>query len=153
MRQNEIQQIEAELGITLPNYYKDFLLNYPYEKFKDLPNGGNIIPVQELLSFAKRKTSNENEYGIIDINLYMNCHNNQREDGVTNKLIIGMWDADYFLIDLSDYNNTTVYRIQSEYDYYENYNKETNLWNWGNMKEANSISAFIEKLIEEYNRE
>lgn len=58
-----------------------------------------------------------------------------------------------FLIDLSDYNNTTVYRIQSEYDYYENYNRETNQWNWEKMKEANSITAFIEKLIEEYNKE
>lgn len=153
MNASEIEQIELKLGIVLPNHYKEFLLNYPFEKFKDLPNGGDFIPDQELLSFTKNTTDNENIYGIIDINLYMNCHNNQREDGVTNKLIIGMWDADYFLIDLSDYNNTTVYRIQSEYDYYENYNQETNQWNWEKMKEANSITEFIEKLIEEYNKE
>lgn len=153
MQTTEIQLIEMELGISLPDYYKDFLRNYPFEKFKYLPNGGSKIPEEYLLSFAKRKTDNENEYGIIDINLLLKGYSKEGNQGIKNKLFIGIWDADYYLIDIENTNNQSVYSIQHEHSYYEHFNTDTNEWDWEKMIEANSIDEFIENLIEKYNRE
>ncbi|MDR6968176.1 hypothetical protein J2X31_002191 [Flavobacterium arsenatis] len=151
MRATEIQLIETELGITLPDYYKHFLLNYPFEKFIDLPNGGSNIPDEYLLSFAKRKR--DNEYGIIDINLLIKGYSKEGNQGIKNKLCIGIYDADYYFIDIENANNQSVYWIQHEHSYYEYYDTDTNVWNWEKMKVANSIDEFIENLIEKHNRE
>lgn len=43
MQEPEIPLIKiTELRITLADYYKYFLLQYPFKKFKDLPNGVQI---------------------------------------------------------------------------------------------------------------
>lgn len=137
MTQSEIDKIEAELGVDLPQHYKHFLLNYPKELL-GLGSPHNGVTWLELKNQAD---------DIIKTNKDISCH---LDNGVVNnKLCIGVsGGGDYYFIDLIDKDDTKIYFIDHESSYNDYYNEETNEWNWDKLVRHLSFDDFVKYEID-----
>lgn len=132
MTQSEINKIEVELGVGLPQHYKHFLLNYPKELL-GLGSPHNGVTWLELKNQAD---------DIIKTNKEIGCY---LDNGVIyNKLCIGeSGGGDYYFIDLINKDDTKIYFIDHECSYYDHYNEETNEWNWDKLVRHLSFDDFV----------
>ena len=126
MRPDEIQRIEIELGIDLPTHYVTFL-----SKFEGLKN--TEIDIGHFLYSSAED--------LIEMNKLIGFH--LTDQIIKNKLIIGdNGGGDFYLIDLVDKSDETVYLFDHEETVENCFDKAKGTFDWDKFDKYETVDSY-----------
>ena len=135
MTQEDLTQIETALAIKLPAHYCLFMLAFPtelttiHQEFED----------EHYAHFMNEANK------IIALNQLLGCYGEDKM--IKRKLCIGEnGGGDYYLIDLHEHQNETVYYFDHE-EAADHYNQTTARWNWEAFAAHPNLIAYQQELI------
>lgn len=132
MRLDEIKKIEEELNLDLPAHYTTFLL-----KFEGLNN-----PEVNIEHFLYSSADD-----LIEMNKMVRFHLNDKI--IKNKLIIGdNGGGDFYLIDLVDKSDKTVYVFDHEETIEHCFNIENKSFEWSKSDKYATIESYRTSILE-----
>lgn len=126
MDTKEIERIEEELGVELPGHYLTFL-----SSFEGLSNSEFDIG-HMLYSRADQ---------IIEMNQSVGFHKNDKI--IKNKLIIGdSGGGNFYLIDLVDKSNETIYVFDHEETVENCFDREKGDFDWSRFDKYDTLNSY-----------
>ncbi|UII20541.1 SMI1/KNR4 family protein [Fulvivirga ligni] len=139
MNKKDIKLVEEILNIELPSHYIDFIIDS-----RRIPKDDPYIEIR------KNYLIDDPEY-LIDLNDTLKFHLDTAI--IQNKLCIGEnGGGDFFLIDLKDKSDKSVYLFDHE-ESVEYYNLDTKTWNWDGLREFDSLSKYSSWISELFGEE